>query len=261
MPWLFLYCTYPLNYVKYSHGNGTKLWEKPSTMPITTAQIRGARGILNWSQTDLAERTGISATSIGSIENGQSTPRETTLNAIRGAFERNGIEFLSLDGVRLESNYVKTLSGKQGFSDFLDDVYQTALSHGSIENPVEIFLSNVVHKNWIKWMGHEKWKNHTRRMVEHKDIIDVRIIVQQGDWDFPAEAYSQYKWIPKEIFNDKSFYSYHDKLAFLNFRGDNVEVMIIRHPDFAEGYRNLFRIMWNHVAVMPHHYETKTSRG
>lgn len=218
---------------------------------ITTAQIRGARGILNWSQSDLAERTGISATSIGSIENGQSTPRENTLKAIRQAFERSGIEFLGLDGVRMQSNYVQTLNGEDGFSAFLDDVYQTAIAHGTKERPTEVFLSNVVHNNWIKWMGPDKWKNHTNRMTESKDVIDVRILVKEGDSNFLTESYSQYKWIPQSIFNDKSFYSYHDKLAFLNFKDNDVEIIIIHQPDFAEGYRNLFRNTWDHVAITP----------
>ena len=66
-------------------------------MSITTAQIRGARGILNWSQQDLAQRTGISATSIGAIENGQTTPRASTLETIRATFERNSIELFLND--------------------------------------------------------------------------------------------------------------------------------------------------------------------
>jgi transcriptional regulator with XRE-family HTH domain len=220
-------------------------------MSITTAQIRGARGILNWSQQDLAQRTGISATSIGSIEIGQTTPRHNTLETIRTTFERNGIEFLGLEGVRVQSNYVTRLTGSDGFSAFLDDVYQTAIAHGTPEKPTEVFLSNVLHENWIKWMGPDKWKNHTRRMTESKDVMDVRIIVKYGDWNFPAQAYSQYKWFPQEMFSDKSFYSYHDKLAFLNFTDGNVEIMIIKQPEFAEGYRNLFRIAWDHVAIEP----------
>jgi transcriptional regulator with XRE-family HTH domain len=220
-------------------------------MSITTAQIRGARGILNWSQSDLAERTGISATSIGSIENNQSTPRESTLKAIRQAFEKNGIEFLGLEGVRLQSNYVRTLYGEDGFSAFLDDVYHTAVTHGSKTKPVQIYLSNVVHENWVKWMGPEKWSNHARRMIDSKDVMDVRILVKEGDWNFPAADYAQYKWVPNEIFNDKSFYSYHDKLAFLNFKDKEVEIVIIKQSDFAEGYRNLFLIAWDHAAKAP----------
>ena len=230
-------------------------------MSITTAQIRGARGILNWSQSDLADRTGISATSIGSIENDQSTPRENTLKAIRQAFERNGIEFLGLEGVRLQSDYIRTLRGADGFSAFLDDVYQTAIAHGSEKAPLEIFLSNVAHENWVRWMGADKWQNHTRRMIDAKSVMDVRILVREGDWNFPASDYSQYKWVPASMFNDKSFYSYHDRLAFLNFKENDVEIMIIRHADFAEGYRNLFRITWDSVATEPSDQNKKSVKG
>ncbi len=223
-------------------------------MSITTAQIRGARGILNWSQQDLAQRTGISATSIGSIENGQTTPRESTLATIRKTLENGGIEFIGLEGVRVQSNYTQTLKGADGFSAFLDDVYQTAILNGTEAKPTQVFLSNVVHENWTKWMGPERWANHTRRMTENKNIMDVRIIVKEGDWNFPAKAYSQYKWFPKEKFNDKSFYSYHDRLAFINFKDDDVEIIIIRQPAFAEGYRTLFLIAWDHFATTP---ETK----
>ena len=79
----------------------------------------------------------------------------------------------------------------------------------------------------------------------------MRIIVQEGDWNFPAKSYSQYKWFPEASFNDKSFYSYHDKLAFLNFKEDDVEIVIMRQPEFAEGYRTMFRICWDNFATAP----------
>ncbi len=220
-------------------------------MSITTAQIRGARGILNWSQQDLAQRTGISATSIGSIENGQTTPRESTVATIRKTLENAGIEFIGLDGVKVQSDHIRTLRGEDGFSEFLDDVYNTAIQYGTEKTPVQVFLSNVVHENWVKAMGPERWENHTKRMTEKKNVMDVRIIVKEGDWNFPAKAYSQYKWFPKELFNDKSFYSYHDRLAFLNFKNDDLEVIIIKQPAFAEGYKTLFLIAWEHFAITP----------
>lgn len=226
-------------------------------MSITTAQIRGARGILNWSQQDLSQRTGISATSIGAIENGQTTPRASTLETIRKTLENGGIEFIGLEGIRLQNNYVQTLKGADGFSAFLDDVYQTAIAHGTEKNPTQVFLSNVAHENWVRWMGPERWENHTRRMLQSKNIMDVRIIVKEGDFNFPAESYSKYKWLPKNMFNDKSFYSYHDRLAFINFKDNDVEIIIIRQPAFAEGYRTLFLIAWDHFAIDP----SKTSQA
>lgn len=220
-------------------------------MTITTAQIRGARGILNWSQHDLSERTGISATSIGSIENGASIPRENTLNAIKKAFEMEGIEFLAYEGIRLQNNVIQNLKGKDGFQQFLDDVYATITQHGTSQKPVQVFLSNVNHENWIKVLGAESWKRHADRMKDSKTMMDVRILVKDGDTKFPASEYAQYKWLSSDKFNEKSIYSYHDKLAFIDFKVDDVEVVIIRQPAFAEGYRALFQITWDHYAKDP----------
>lgn len=218
---------------------------------ITTAQIRGARGVLNWSQGDLSDRTGISATSIGSIENGLTQPRDSTLQLIQKAFEDAGIEFLAMEGIRFRTNYIQNLRGRDGFSDFLDDVYKTAISNGTKEKPCKIYLSNVVHENWVKWMGQDKWDNHTERMTRNKDVMDVRIIVKEGDHNFPAHEYSQYKWFPADLFNDKSFYAYDNKLAFLNFFEDDVLITIIEQPAFADGYRTLFEIAWDKIAITP----------
>ena len=218
---------------------------------ITVEQIRAARALLDWSQADLAARSGLSQTGVARIENGTNKPNSKTLAKIQTAFDAADIEFIDTTGVKKRRGEVKVYRGHKGFSFFLDDVYETAIQNGTKESPVEIFLSNVVHENWVKWMGPDKWKNHTDRMTKDQDIMDVRIIVKHGDTNFPASDYSQYKWFPEELFNAQSFYSYHNKLAFLNFQDDDVFITIMKQADFAEGYRNMFRVIWNNVAQDP----------
>ncbi|MEL6720789.1 MAG: hypothetical protein AAFP82_18950 [Bacteroidota bacterium] len=92
---------------------------------------------------------------------------------------------------------------------------------------------------------------HTQRMIASKERMDVKILVKENDWNFPAHAYAQYKWITENQFNDRSFYSYHDKLAFLNFQPDGVNITIMRQVEFAEGYRTLFHNTWEYVAKSP----------
>lgn len=120
-------------------------------------------------------------------------------------------------------------------------------------------MSNVVHANWEKWMGPEKWLNHTNRMTKDKVLMDVRIITKEGDNHFPASDYSQYKWFSESVFNDQSFYSYHDRLAFLNFENNTVEILIIKQMDFAKGYRTLFDIAWEHGTIAPTHELARAS--
>jgi len=72
-----------------------------SAAPLSTAQIRAARGLLKWTQATLAHRAAISAVTLNMIENESVRPRESTLAAIRAALERGGVEFLGENGTGL----------------------------------------------------------------------------------------------------------------------------------------------------------------
>jgi len=69
--------------------------QQPATMP-TSAQIRAARGLLGWSQAELATRAGLSARTIERAERGEGMPQVTvrTLEAIARTLRAGGIEFL-----------------------------------------------------------------------------------------------------------------------------------------------------------------------
>jgi transcriptional regulator with XRE-family HTH domain len=217
----------------------------------TIEQIRAARALIGWSQGELAEEAGLSQTGIARIENGTNQPNSSTIAKITAAFDKADIEFIGESGVKKRVGEVKILRGSQGFSQFLDDVYETAILKGTIEKPLPVYLSNVVHENWIKWLGREKWEAHAARMLKNQKVMDVRIIVKEGDRNFPAKAYGSYKWFPEQMFSSKSFYSYDDRLAFLNFTEHDCEVMLMRQMDFAKGYRNLFRVAWEKIAIDP----------
>ena len=62
-----------------------------------------ARAALAWGMKDLAERSGVSATTIDRFENGRAAPIPANLKALRQAFEAAGIEFSNGDapGVKL----------------------------------------------------------------------------------------------------------------------------------------------------------------
>ena len=70
---------------------------------ITGAQIRAARAFLHWSVRDLSERCGVSESAISRAEkvNGVSGMQRRNLDAVRTAFEIQGIEFLDGTGLRL----------------------------------------------------------------------------------------------------------------------------------------------------------------
>jgi len=63
-------------------------------MLISPRQIRAARGLLNWSRTELARRAILSLTTIADIERGDVDPKTATLARIVSTLEKAGIEFL-----------------------------------------------------------------------------------------------------------------------------------------------------------------------
>jgi DNA-binding XRE family transcriptional regulator len=79
---------------------------------ITPAQIRAGRALIGWKQVDLAKASGVSEITIKKIERGKSDPRNSTIAAIRSAFDSAGIFFLGSGdctpggpGVRLKPGY------------------------------------------------------------------------------------------------------------------------------------------------------------
>jgi predicted transcriptional regulator len=72
---------------------------------ITPRQIRAARGLLGWSQQELADKAIVSVNAVNRLERGQVDSRLSTLAAVEKALARAGVEFISAaekgEGVRL----------------------------------------------------------------------------------------------------------------------------------------------------------------
>jgi len=71
---------------------------------ITAAQIRAARALIGWKQTDLAVASGLSEMSIKNIERDATDPRASTLLKIQEALEAAGVVFLD-PGVHLDGGH------------------------------------------------------------------------------------------------------------------------------------------------------------
>ena len=67
-------------------------------MSISSAQCRGARGLLGWSQSDLGEASKTATKTIADFERGARAPYPRTLADVRGALEKAGVEFIPENG-------------------------------------------------------------------------------------------------------------------------------------------------------------------
>jgi transcriptional regulator with XRE-family HTH domain len=65
---------------------------------MTPEQCRAARALLDWSQEDLAERSGVAARTVRYFEKDMREPIPANLAALQSALERAGVIFIAENG-------------------------------------------------------------------------------------------------------------------------------------------------------------------
>lgn len=210
---------------------------------ISIKQIRAARGLLDWSQGDLAKACGISLTAINNIDRGRTTPHIETLGKIRRTLESQGIEFISGDGVRTQEKVFKvvTFEGPEAFPKFLKDILETLKQVGG--EAVHILDSE---KNFIedhRDIGFEYYKEFKRNYLREKILICEGEMLKYG----PA-ATSQYRWVSKEFATQVLSSVYGNKYTIYLPN----KIVTIENQEIAETYRKRFYASWNKAKIMPH---------
>jgi transcriptional regulator with XRE-family HTH domain len=208
-------------------------------------QIAAARQLLDWSQEDLAGRSGVSKPTIIRMEKDLYSVKDDLRNKVITAFSNDNIEFTPM-GVQAVTHKITQFEGTDGFRQFMWDVYNTASETGG-----DIRLFNARPEYWHKWLGAEWYNEHAARMQTIKDKITFHAISNENNNLFIANNFGEYRWFPRELFNDKAFYAYGNKLGFLNFGPSSLNIVVIDHKDFADAFRVLFEIAWDTVAIIP----------
>ena len=67
-------------------------------MLLTPAQCRAARGLIDWSQQQLANASLVGNATIRNFESGRSDPQNSTLAALQRALEAAGVIFVAENG-------------------------------------------------------------------------------------------------------------------------------------------------------------------
>ena len=92
---------------------------------ITAEQIRAARALLNWKQSDLAKKSGLSLPSINNVERQIGSPRISTLDILKKTLQNAGIEFIDDSGVKklTEIFEIKNYQGDDFIKKQNDDLF------------------------------------------------------------------------------------------------------------------------------------------
>jgi len=217
---------------------------------ITAAQLRAARGLLDWSRSELSKASKVSQETIKNIEHGVFRPQETTEEAIVKAFAAHDVTFLENDGVQKKKEFIRTYVGNEEFKMFFDDMYKVAKEKNS-----DICIFGVEDKMFIKHLG-DYSDVHIRRMGQLTGN-KVRCIIREGDEDLYCESYNEYRSVPADKFSSVPFYIYEDRFAVIIFDNNKVTVVSILSRPVAEAYRKQFDIIWGRATQI----KTKAKKG
>jgi len=202
---------------------------------IEPRQIRAARALLNWSQDDLANASGIARSSIKNIENDITIARRETIHDIQLAFENCGVEFLPNAGVRVKPETITHLAGEDAFLKILEDIAQTL--RGTSE--AEALFSCVVDS-----MSPPEVINAYRYI--RSQGIKMRSLVKERDTALYGEL-SEYRCVPEKFFHNSAQIIYHNKIATMildETTGKDKGAIIVRNPPLAAAQKNLFEFIW-----------------
>jgi len=196
---------------------------------IQIHQIRAARSLLDWTQDDLAARTGLSKFSIANLEGAKTSPQKVTIDKIIKSLELAGIEFID-DGVRLKKDSVVIVEGEDWFLSLLDDVHHSLLQHEHRELLIEFADESKSPLEVIEKIN-----------VMRNDAIKMRVLICEGDTKIigPLE---EYRYIPTAYFENYVSLIYGDKIAVCT--EGNARAVVIKDPLLAKTRRNMFNITW-----------------
>ncbi len=209
---------------------------------INAKQIRAARALLNWNQTQLADMAGVARSSIKNIENELTAPRADSAQAIQEAFENHGVEFLPGSGVRLRNEMVTVLEGPDANNKLLEDVYATMSTCGG-----EVLITGLKEFTDKNSQDYQRVAKHIERLARIN--VTERVLLEEGDTDF-ISPWESYRWIPQKYFSTTPFQLYGDKLALISW-GPPQQIVIIENALFAASFRNLFNFAWDRAVLPP----------
>lgn len=211
-------------------------------MIITGRQIRGARGLLGWTIEELVAKSGVNRITIRQIEADEVQPQEKTLSRIFAMFDRHGIEFLPEEGVKIRKQESRTYSGKAGYRQFLDHVYETLQDGGRIRQ---------FNFGDLRYLPYEEGfvAEHLKRM-SLIDGLDAKVLEVGGETEIPV-GYCEYRYLDKKFMDMAPWYLYGDYLTLSLFEtGSKREFITVHSKLLAERYIKEFDIFWD-MAELP----------
>ncbi len=205
---------------------------------LDSKRIKAARALLEWTQKDLAKKSGLSLPAIANIERGAANPRKDSLDLLRQTFEQFGIEFLEPAGVQLvnEKFAFKVLTGRESQFQLWSDIARD-FSDGK---GGDLILSSVSDRPLV-----DRYPKETLAYLRRMNDLNVkrRILMCEGDNEIIGAQPEFYRQMPKILFAQTAYYIYKDKVALLMW--ELQKILLIENKNIADAFRTQFEYNWS----------------
>ncbi|WP_350335238.1 hypothetical protein [Coralliovum pocilloporae] len=198
--------------------------------------------MLNWSQPDLAQRSGLTVNPIISFEKGgASKPAARTMRRIVHAFELAGIAFTKNGGVEWQDSLVSILEGDSAVKDMMDDIYHTLKDGGG-----EVLIAGLSEPEEEDETLTEFVHAHIQRLQDAN--ITEKILVEEGDSNLLAPI-EWHRSLAEEDFSAAPHHLYGDKLAIISWEPQQ-RVTILQDRLMAQTFRAMFYALWKRATPL-----------
>lgn len=199
-------------------------------MKLRVEQVRAGRALLDWSQKDLSDRSGVSEVSVINFEKEKSTPNQSTVDKIFGAFSLAGVSFIER-GVFLKEDTVTTIEGDGWYLRLLDDVYYTLMD----KKDGELLFISADDR-----MSPPEVNNRIRKI--RNAGIKMRQLVEEGN-TYLMGPIDEYRYIPKDHYTNYVCLIYGEKIALCT--DHNSKAVVFKDPMLSMMWMNMFGLLWD----------------
>lgn len=204
---------------------------------ISSRQIRAARGLLGWTQGQLAEESGLHLNAISNIEKELGEPRTSTLERIQTVLENAGLRFRGQRGLEMKEDVfeVARFEGPDFIKRLTDDML--GILKGPKDEAVNCLIDERLYsaadqKSTDRYYGHMK-----------KTGFRERLLMGQKTAAFVNPNKNAYRWLPEKVLGTITYAVYGNRVAFIKW--PTRELLIIRNHSLADTFRGQFEFLWS----------------
>jgi transcriptional regulator with XRE-family HTH domain len=212
-----------------------------STFFLTPRQIRAARGLVGWTQGDLAEAVGLSRSTIAGIENETANTTQDVITRVRQVLESNRVEFLSQEGVRVRHPAISEDDAPDANKRLLNDIYVVALDFKLKTGSSDILIFGLREEDAQNSVGDDYLHDHLERLKEAG--LHEKILCGPDTATFVAPR-SSYRRLAELGPSQNTVHIYGNKVALVHWRPKEF-VIILESEPMASSLRSMFYHIWN----------------